>query len=275
MSATRYNRAPGISEFINPQTGRVYSIIRYLGEGSSGDVYEVSSDNKHYAAKAITYMPLYRKEVNVYKIISHDPTCNPYIVCLYDTFIIESGRPLAILIIELMANTLRDVPLTDEEVPSFVLDMLEALVTLHRAGIVHNDLRDDNIFRSLPSHPDEPLFKIGDFSEAQSHSSELCSDEWVRACASAEGTVNATLLQKLTDDYQMAYIFLDKLYKISAEEYDRGLSYILRNELVYPRRESIIPSYALETMIRGMLNPDATGRWSSVDALQYISSFLN
>lgn len=241
-------------EFINPQTGRVYSIVRYLGEGSSGDVYEVSSDNKYYAAKAITYMPLYTKELKVYEIISHAPECNPYIVCLYDTFTIERERPLAVLIIELMANTLRDAPLTDEEVPSFVLDMLEALVTLHKAGIVHNDLRDDNIFRSLPSHPNEPLFKIGDFSE---------------------GTINATPVTKLTDDYQMAYIFLDKLYKISAEEYDRGLSYILQNELVYPRRESVIPSYALEQMIRGMLNLDATDRWSSVDALQYISSFLN
>lgn len=253
MSVTRYNRAPGMHEFVNPQSGRVYSIIRYLGEGSSGDVYEVSSDNKRYAAKAITYMPLYTKELKVYEIISRSPECNPYIVCLYDTFIIEHECPLAILIIELMANTLRDSPLTDEEVTLFVLDMLEALVSLHLAGISHNDLRDDNIFRSLPSHPDEPLFKIGDFSEAQSHS---------------------PMSQIQMDDYQMAYIFLDKLYKISDEEYDRGILYILQNKLVYPRHESVIPSYALETMIRGMLNPDAIERWSSEQALQYISSFL-
>ena len=177
-----------------------------------------------------------------------------HILCLYDAFIMERDRPTGVLIIELMANTLKDVPLTDEEIPSFVLDMLEGLVFLHRVGISHNDLRDDNIFRSLPSHPDEPAFKIGDFSE---------------------GKVNSTMSDKLMDDYQMAYIFLDKIYKISPEEHEQGLLHILREVLVYPRRESTIPSNALEYMIRQMFHRDVGERWSSERALGYILDFIH
>ena len=240
-----------ITEIINPQTGKGYTINRYLGEGGTGIVYEVTSGDEHDAMKMTIFIEDYRNELDVYNIISRDPNCHPLIVCLYDAFEIEFEVPVGVLIIELMENTLADVTVADDEVPSFVLETLQAVIALHEAGIAHGDIKDGNIYRNRSVMAGEPRFKLGDFSGS---------------------VINATTAQKRNDDQALATLFLELLYHVNA--YTMGTPYFLHRELIYPRRESDIPSDALETMIRGMLDPNINERWTSEKAFEYMLSVI-
>ena len=230
---------------VNPQTHELYMIDRFLGLGGTGFVYEVTSGNEHYAAKLSVHLDTAKNELKIYEIMSHFPECNSYIVCLYDYFVMDPERPISVLILELMKNTLSNVHLADEEVPMFVLDMLESMVALHARGIVHNDMHEGNVYRSLPG--DGPLFKLGDFSES---------------------VIDAGSNLKEWDDWSLARMFLRELYQ--SDILGQRIPKLPMTLLIYPRQESSIPSDALETMIRGMLEK----RWSSKQALDYILSII-
>ncbi len=230
---------------VNPQTHELYMIDRFLGLGGTGFVYEVTSGNKHYATKLSVHLDTAKNELKIYEIMSHFPECNSYIVCLYDYFVMDPEQPISVLILELMKNTLDDVAIADEEVSEFVLDMLEAIVTLHARGIAHNDIHEGNVYRSLSA--DGPLFKFGDFSES---------------------VINATSNQKEWDNWSLGTMFLTELYQ--DDTLGQRIPKLSTIQLVYPRQESTIPSYALEQMIRGMLEK----RWSSEQALDYILSII-
>lgn len=237
----------GIREIVNPETGNIYTIGRFLGSGISGEVFEAVHNNEHYAIKTVPMTDDYIRhgyntELNIYRIISQDPNCDPYIVCLYDSFELEGS--IGILVLELMEGSLQS--LEDEEVSDFILDMLQAIVTLHRAGIAQGDLQPRNTFRSF-SH----RFKLGDFSE---------------------GLIDAGLGYIQYEDEQLAETFLRVIHKVDSNE---EIKKILQTKPVYPRRESAIPSYAIEEMLYGMLDPHWASRWSSERALEYILSVMN
>lgn len=251
MDLQQYITNMRITTIINPLTGKEYTITRFLGKGGTGVVYEVISIDEYYAMKLTPYIDDYNNELDVYNIISHDPNCNPFIVCLYDSFTIKLKIPVGVLIIELMKNTLNDAPITDDEVPSFILGTLRALVSLHEAGIAHGDISNGNIYRTRLPMVGEPKFKLGDFSGS---------------------AIDATPAQKLNDVWSLGYIFLTEVLHVDASQ--RSMMEILRGDLIYLHRESDIPSDALETMIRGMLEFDTTKRWSSEKALDYILSVI-
>lgn len=252
MSVAKCISEMRIREIIDPHTGKVYSIDRYLGVGSVSDVYEVISGDKHYASKMTSYMKNYKKELEINEIISHLPDCKPYIVCLCGHFTFKLEDTIGVLLLEVMKNTLDDIPLMDSETHNFVLDILKAVVTLHAGGITHNDIHVGNIFRLIPPSSDNVFFKLGDFSRS---------------------VINATSEEIQNDDLKLATTFLTVIYKIKPSVYVRGIPDILREEFNL-RRESDIPSDAIETMIRGMLNPNVSERWSSEKALDYILSVI-
>lgn len=237
----------GIDKLINPETGTIYTIGRFLGSGISGQVYYATSDGEHYAIKVVPMMDDYVRygyntELNIYRTISRYPDCNPYIVCLHDAF--ELSGSIGVSVLELMEGSLQSFE--DAEVSDFILDILLAIVTLHRLKIVHGDLQPRNIFRSYAHR-----FKLGDFSE---------------------GSMNASPSYIQYEDEQLAITLLRIIYKINKNEDIRA---VLRAGLVYPRRESYIPSYAIKTMLDGMLQEDEKKRWSSEQALEYIMEVMN
>lgn len=238
-----------ITEIINPQTGQVYTMGQFLGAGVSGEVYESISNGKHYAIKITPDLDDYEKEVEIYERISLYPRCNPHVVCLYNHFEIDLEEPSGILVLELMAGTL--LPLKDEEVSEFILDMLEALVELHTDGIIQGDINQENIYRSYAPSLNTPTFKIGDFSQ---------------------GVSDASPSQIQEEDREMAETFLKIIY---GEYTTETTLEILKRGIIYPRRESTIPSDAIETMIRGMLWENEDKRWSSEEALEYILEVMN
>jgi serine/threonine protein kinase len=235
-----------------------YHLDRYLGMGAYGVVFEVSKNNIPYAAKLIDlvntddvgYLPDYQEELNIFNKISLSPYCHPYVVCIYDHFVMYGFTQIVgVLILELMQNTLSDVSVTNAEFPVFLQDILGGLVYLHSLRVTHGDLHLGNIFRSLDGH-----FKMGDFSL---------------------GKMNADRTDIREDDWDFGELLLSMVYDYSYEEIRRrGTINIFSDELPSPVIISSIPSNVTEKIIRNLLNPNKNKRWSSAQALDFLQNSI-
>jgi serine/threonine protein kinase len=235
MDILEYIQVYEINEIKSP-TGQIYTLNTFLGSTVNGVLIEVSSNRHRYVAKMTTIIEDYEKEVEVYNIVSSAESCDPY--SLFDNFILDFDRPVGILILEFMKNNLETQDLQDNEVSQFIMDTLYALMTLHENHIAHGNISAGNIFRSF-----ESTFKLGDFSES---------------------IIDATPRQMLTDSYSIGSVFLETIYGIDP------IKAYKQETWIYPRKEDSIPSDAIETMIRGLINLDSRQRWTVKQAFDYI-----
>ncbi|KAK8897324.1 hypothetical protein M9Y10_015266 [Tritrichomonas musculus] len=147
---------------------------KVLGEGSYGKVYKTRrlNDNQIYAIKAIDLNKLDYKEIEdaVNEIRLMASVTSPFIISFYEAFAVEDQKRLYIVteyakigdlrhLIE--RRKLRNLPLQEEQIWQFLLEILEGLRILHSCGVVHRDLKSANILISAPD-----LVKIGDLGIA-------------------------------------------------------------------------------------------------------------
>jgi serine/threonine protein kinase len=146
-----------------------YELVGRLGAGGMGTVYLGRGHNgRRVAVKTIrteyawdsTLRGRFRSEVNRLRQVpsfctaavldadsDHDP---PYLVVDY-----VSGPSLA-------AEVQQNGPLSSDSLPGVIIGVTSALVAIHQAGVVHRDLKPDNVLITLGS------IKIIDFGVARS-----------------------------------------------------------------------------------------------------------
>lgn len=137
-----------------------YNLYNLLGKGHFGEVWrgERISDSQEVAIKIIRVNPENKKqvetlkrEVEILKLISKDG-CQPYLACIYDSQYYPERREF-IIVMELVtgANLSRYVwRLTDPKTKYrhlllILKDIIKPLKYLHQNGIIHNDVKGDNI----------------------------------------------------------------------------------------------------------------------------------
>lgn len=147
------------------ETGAVkeyYEIGGIIGRGKFSYVHSCTErrTNKAWAVKVIKKetlsaedKSLLRTEISILRIVSH-----PYIVSLHDVY---ESKTHVYLIMTLMnggdlfdALKARDFNMDEEESKTIVFKILEALIYIHNFGIVHRDLKTENI---LVRNKDDPL----------------------------------------------------------------------------------------------------------------------
>ncbi|MFO0936868.1 MAG: protein kinase [Gemmataceae bacterium] len=148
-----------------------YSLIRILGAGGQGNVYEaeqcdsgqrvaVKLLSSKFAGSAIS-VERFRQEGRLASQIAH-PRC----VFVYgaDT---DAGVPF--IVMELMpGTTLKDLvdrkgPLPVGEAIARILDVIDGLIEAHRLGVIHRDVKPSNCFITA-----DDRVKIGDFGLSKS-----------------------------------------------------------------------------------------------------------
>ncbi|KZP11269.1 kinase-like protein [Athelia psychrophila] len=121
----------------------------FIGSGATGDVYECHNTQKPKEKLVIKYTtPKYRKdfdtECRAYKKLSGLP-CIPRLLRTG----IAQGR--CFLVIERMPCTLEEyhddgpIPKTTQFIAKLTYDLLKAMQSIHLGGIVHGDIKPDNI----------------------------------------------------------------------------------------------------------------------------------
>lgn len=160
-----------------------YEIVRELGRGAMGVVYEgrdpnigrrvaiktMRKDVMEASGRAEEMLERFLREAQAAGLLNH-----PNIITIYDAG--EEGDTTYIAMEFVEGSSLRDLLddkkiLDAEEIATLGATICDALAEAHRQGIVHRDIKPDNIL--LPEHG---ALKVADFGIARVTNSNLTQD---------------------------------------------------------------------------------------------------
>ncbi len=172
--------------------GGRYLLVRRIGAGGMGAVYEARESTLgrriavkvlHAAATDGETLDRFRREAQVLASLSH-----VHIVQVSD-FQLNLGEPPFLVMEYLEGRSLgdlvREAPLTPLRVAALAVQVLAALTAAHTAGIIHRDIKPDNIF-VVPSPTLGDVVKVLDFGIAKLFGS-------TQEALTREGTLLGTL----------------------------------------------------------------------------------
>ena len=297
-----------LRQIVNPISGDVYTINAFLGSGTYGYVFRASSlQLGHDVAMKIFNITDdndadFKAELESYIYLSHTPSCQKHIVCLYDSFVIPDSRsivptiPLSIHkqsigigIYELMDGDLDHQGISDDEVPFLFVDLLDGLDFIHKNGFAHRDIKPANLLvkHSTPGDSDEGVvFKLGDLGLTCSETlQDQCSYIGTILYSSPESLQHWKQEASLEDTQRMDIWMLGvSLYQIVFLQYpfpadqtyltnltQEQVNAVVNERIPYPRQEnSLLSSYEIIFILSRMLKVDPTKRATASELLDYI-----
>lgn len=162
MSILSGPHAMGHDEYLPGQDlpGTVYRIVRLIGEGQVGRVYEVedSTLGRRYALKTMgdaqaDARELARRLLRGPRILVK--VADPHVVDVYAAGVSSDGQCFYVMDMldgePLGAVLRREGRLGLDAALSVGIDLSEALASVHAAGVVHRDVKPDNIFIAFAS----------------------------------------------------------------------------------------------------------------------------
>lgn len=133
-----------------------FRIVRFLGHGGMGDVYEAEDEEVRgrVALKTvraeIARMPgaleRFAREIHLARKVTHPNVCRIFDISHHG----HGQERVTFLTMELLAGgtleaRLRDGPMGESEALPIVRQMVEGLAAAHRAGVVHRDFKPANV----------------------------------------------------------------------------------------------------------------------------------
>ncbi|KAJ1487746.1 kinase-like domain-containing protein, partial [Baffinella frigidus] len=119
-----------------------YQLIRSVGSGSFGEVFQARrlSDGKIVAVKVMEKDGWALEEASLLRELDHECICK-----LYDSFECPEEN---VTCGDLLARIIQSGPLTERTATDIVRQLLQALKYMHDKGVIHRDLKPDNILYS-------------------------------------------------------------------------------------------------------------------------------
>ena len=290
---------------INEKVLDKYIFVKKLGQGGQGTVYlvERKSDGKKVALKIIkvikkkyetiiTALNRSLMEIEFLKEVSAEPKCNLYISC-YHSHLVDIKANVIYLEMEYIdgPNLLEYVkPLYESEdvdtltniIYMVVKAITTALVHVHEKGILHNDIKPDNIVIEKGTN----IPKLVDFGlacHAKRKESFICmspmNEEIDECCYGGGGTYNYLAPERVI--YTVRYPQSDiwslgaTMYTIMTGELIWGnrdpkkTSLKILNAAIYTEEPEKLNSGIdfLDNLIDGMTRKDIIDRFTSTDVL--------
>src|SRR4051812_8268504 len=142
-----------------------YRIVREIGRGGMATVYEAGHTVlPRRAALKVMHGELRRQPGMATRIVQEaailDCVRHPGVVRVYDCSVLPDRRPwIAMELVEgdTLANRLHDLTvLSPVEVATLLGDVADVLAAVHKSGVVHRDLKPDNLL-CTPTDHDYPI----------------------------------------------------------------------------------------------------------------------
>jgi len=162
-----------VNDIIGDETGHQFQILELLGHGTFGQVVRCRSlsTGQMVAVKVIKNKPAYFKqslfEVQVLEVLNKHPSSSTYLIHLVDHFIFRKHLCMAFELLNinlyelLKFNQFRGLSLSLVRI--FAVQLVQALVVLEEAGVIHCDMKPENI---LLKDLDSTVIKVIDFGSA-------------------------------------------------------------------------------------------------------------
>jgi serine/threonine protein kinase len=265
--------------------GGKYRLIRKLGAGGMGEVFEAENTltRKRVAIKCLHPMRVQRAEASARLLREAEAASrirHPHVVDVYDVgregdsvFLVMEyleGEPLSHMIVR------GGTPI--HELIALLLPAMRAVAAAHRLGVVHRDIKPDNIFLAREADNERPVAKVLDFgiSKLSVHEGEHTS---LTRSGSTLGTPRYMAYEQLMSDKSIdgrvdVYAFGVILYEAltghspyEAETYPELIVKIAHGELIPPKQlRPELPS-TLDRLVCWALERDRGRRVSSMDEL--------
>ena len=307
-----------LKKIVNPLSGDVYTITAYLGAGTYGFVFRAS--NLKLGDIALKLFNIidnqdadFKAELESYTYLSHMPSCQKHIVCLYDSFVIPDlrmqerprssaprdglepyGTPISVGVgvYELMDGDLSHEGITDDEVPFLIVDLLDGLDFIHRSGFAHRDIKPANLLMKR-NGTEDAIFKMGDLgltcSDIAEDTIEECEYFGTQYYLSPEALQHwqqkATLEEAQDVDIWMLGVSFYQIIFLRAPfpsslEFLKNLTQDQIDDLLnpmkpYPRQENdLLSSYDIIFLLSQMMQVDPTKRSSTSELLDYVNMIV-
>lgn len=283
QDATLLEDAPEQDPLIGAVLAGTYHIVRLIGEGGMGRVYEAKHTrlaNKRLAVKMLheemarqsDVLTRFEREAEAASTIAH-----PNVVEVLDVNHLEDGRPYLICEYlegeEFGALLDRLGKLPAETAIRITRQICRALMAAHERGIVHRDMKPENVF--LVGDPRAPRVKVIDFgiSKQNDGSAKLTRTGMVMGTPSymAPEQARGEHVDFRADIYAVGGILYRSLTGEKPYDGDDGamvLTQVLTEEPRRPRSlEPSIPE-ALELLIQRAMAREPLERQSSMAELE-------
>lgn len=132
--------------------GRVYNNLVKIGQGASGGVYTArGTDQQLVAIKQMVLAQQPKKELIINEIVVMRQSRHPNIVNFLDAFLYR--QELWVVMEYMDGGPLTDVVmhsiLSERQIAAVARECLNGLVHLHSHGVIHRDIKSDNVLLSM------------------------------------------------------------------------------------------------------------------------------
>ena len=159
-----------------------YTIVRLLGAGGMGEVYEAEDHEllEHVALKIIRSaepadsraLVRFKREIQLARRVTHPNVCRIYDVSHHVETAADDAKLFFVSMELLRGRSLRELlvrrgRLNRDEALPIALQICAGLAAAHSAGVIHRDLKSDNVMIVDSGSGSEPRVAITDFGLAQ------------------------------------------------------------------------------------------------------------
>ena len=252
-----------------------YKILEKLGAGGMGEVY-LAEDTELDRKVALKFLPpqytedpeinaRFKREAKAAAALNH-----PNIITIHEIGEHEGKAFIAMEYVEGQSlkdvvGAHRDAPMSMDKIIDIASQICEGLSEAHHAGIVHRDIKPDNILIDAKGR-----VKIADFGLAKARGRTKLTEE-----GTTFGTLNYMSPEQLNaadvDHRSDIWSFGVVLYEMIAEQppfagdYDAAVSYTIMNEEPEPlARYKTGVSEGLQRIIDKALDKDADTRYQNI-----------
>ncbi len=232
---------------LSGKTLRGYEILERIGDGGFGNVYRAAqpSVNREVAVKVILpefanqphFIRRFEAEAQLVARLEH-----PHIVPLFDYWRDPNGAYLVMRWLPgSLSKRLVDGPLSTTTTLHIVEQIASALVTAHRAGVIHRDIKPDNIL--LDEVGNAYLVDFG-IAKVADHAGDTGEEAFGSPAYMPPEQIMGRKVTAQTDIYALGIV----LFEMLAGEHP--YKNIPLTELVFRQMESPLPFLGIETIPR-------------------------